>query len=165
MKNDDLLASFRFKSSSLTQNEEKATAAWSERPQNHNKYIQCAFLPQELLKLLTKVEVTEERRLPRFSWSAACRDWRGVDTYRPKIPSWFYNESGSKKSQGINGVWAQFSESYRFNVTTVVGKTMPPPQSPCSNLWNLWCLTPHGKQDLFDVVKVKPLNSEIILVY
>lgn len=70
-----------------------------------------------------------------------------------------------KKSQGINGVWAQFSESYRFNVTTVVGKTMPPPQSPCSNLWNLWSLTPHGKQDLFDVVKVKPLNSEIILIY
>jgi len=72
-----------------------------------------------------------------------------------------------KKSQEISRVWAQFSESYRFSVTTYhgVGKTMPLPKSPCSNLWNFWSLTPRGKQDLFDVIKVKPLNSEITLLY
>lgn len=46
---------------------------------------------------------------------------------RPKISLWFYNESGSKISQEINGLWAQFSQSYRFSVTTMVGKTMPLP--------------------------------------
>ena len=57
--------------------------------------------------------------------------------------------------QGI--LWVQYNYYGRQNNA--------PSQMPLFYLWNWWSLTPHGKQDLFEVIKVRPLNSEIILAY